>query len=614
MDSGARSSTTGNTLPADCGAETRSVLPRPATLLLHRAVLETSVIALLAFCLFFAGTADNPLIGRDEARFAQAAREMLARGEVVVPTFGGINRYHKPILVYWCTIASYAVCGVNERAARLPSNLAAAATVALLAWWARRRWGPGAGLLAGGLLAITLTFHVQAKACTADLVMVLPAVAALLALEAIACGSGRSVHALFFWLGMALAVLAKGPVAPAFALFALVGMWAVGRRWRWWEAGSLAALSLLGWWRLGPVVLSVPIAWSLLESIRDRTLGPRLIATRWWWGVPLFLLVTAPWTAAAWIATDGEFFRVAVGRHVVERSMTALESHGGFPGFYVVTGLIAVFPLFAFLPNAVAALRREAAGEPALRYRLGWLLGPLFMLELLGTKLVHYWMLAYPAAVLLVVEWATSARGERHLAGRWSRALLGLGGLVLAIVPGVLAHRLQLPELMPWAVLAGGLLTAGVVAAVVARDPRRRLVLAMAASAVYLAALMVLFLPRVGPFLAAPRAAERALELRRDDESLVVFKVRDDELFFYLPLDVVNCRSDACLARYLSSGRQTVVLARAEELERLRRERSAPPVRVAGRVRGIDLGRVEWVDLVVFRPRMPGATDVGKYR
>ena len=98
---------------------------------------EVAVAGAMAFVLFFIGTAQVPLIPRDEARFAEAAREMLARGDLVVPTFAGVNRYDKPILIYWCVSASYFVFGVNERAARLPSNITGAMTVLLLAWTAR---------------------------------------------------------------------------------------------------------------------------------------------------------------------------------------------------------------------------------------------------------------------------------------------------------------------------------------------------------------------------------------------------------------------------------------------------------------------------------------------
>ena len=130
---------------------------------------ETVLAGLLAFCLFFVGSGAVPILGRDEARFAQAAREMVANQAYVVPSFAGAPRYDKPILIYWCTMASYQVFGVSERSARLPSNIAAALSVALLAGWARRRWGQGAGLLAALLFASTLVFHIQARACTADL-------------------------------------------------------------------------------------------------------------------------------------------------------------------------------------------------------------------------------------------------------------------------------------------------------------------------------------------------------------------------------------------------------------------------------------------------------------
>jgi 4-amino-4-deoxy-L-arabinose transferase-like glycosyltransferase len=96
---------------------------------------------------------------------------MLDRGDLVVPTFAGQDRYHKPILHYWCTMASYTVLGANERAARLPSNLAGALVVALLAMTARRRFGAGSGLLAGLLLAVTPVVWIEAKACTADMVV-----------------------------------------------------------------------------------------------------------------------------------------------------------------------------------------------------------------------------------------------------------------------------------------------------------------------------------------------------------------------------------------------------------------------------------------------------------
>ncbi len=568
---------------------------------------EAVLAGLLAFLLFFAGTGATPLIGRDEPRFAEAAREMLARGDLVVPTFGGVNRYDKPILIYWCTMASYALFGVNERAARLPSNLAGTLTILLLAWWARRRFGPGMGLLAGMLLAVTLTYHLESRACTADLVMLLPTVAALLALERLAVTEEPSPWAaLVFWVGMALALLAKGPVGPAFAIFTALGLWALGRPWNRWEAGAMALFTVAGWYRAGPKVLVIPLVWALAETLRSARGRRALARLRWQWGLPLLLALTAPWTVAALRATDGEFFRVGVGKHVVARSMTALESHGGFPGFYLATGLLAAFPLFAFLAPAVAGRWRELREDATLRFLLAWLVGPLLMLELVETKLVHYWMLSYPAGALLVAAWLASRPGPSGRFDRAGRILLVLGGLPVAAVGVGLALHFGIGRLLLPGAVAGVLLLAGIVAAVTLRDARRRVTAAVVGTALFLVALLGWYLPILGTELVGPRAVERLREVRRPGEGVVIYKARDDQLFFYLPLDAVNCRPKECLADEIASGRPFLGIARLKDLRKFQELFPDRPVELVETVRGLDLGHGRWTGMALFRPAGAG--------
>lgn len=555
---------------------------------------------LLALGVLLVGNGSIPLIGRDEPRFAEAAREMLARGELVVPTFGGLPRYDKPILIYWCTAASYAVLGVNEAVARLPSNLAGALVVALVAASARRRWGPGAGLLAGGLLLATLTFHVQARACTADLVMLLPTTAAMLALERLAAGDGNRLYAVVLWLGLGVSTLAKGPVGPAVAVAAGVALWALGRSWRRWELAAVAALVALGWWRLGPLVLALPVTAAAVGALRSDPARAALARLRWWWGAPLAAAVVAPWAHAAFLATDGAFFRVGVGRHVVARSLTALESHGGFPGFYLLTGLVAALPWFPLLLPAV----RRFWGEAQHRFLLAWLLGPLVLLELVETKLVHYWMPSYPAGVLLVVGWAvTTPRGVLAV-GRGVRAALVAGGLLAAAVPLAVALRLELGGAVAAAAAASAplVLAVGWAAVAVGRRPARSLWVLVAGAGSFVLILLTAFLPAIAPHLVGPKAAARALQLRRPGEPLLVYKARDDELFFELPLGAVNCRSRDGLADRLRAGGSFLGVARAADLESFRGEHPDLGAEVVELVEGVDFGRVRWTRAALFRP------------
>jgi len=559
---------------------------------------EVATAAVLAFVLFFVGTADVPLIPRDEARFAEAAREMMARGDAVVPTFGGANRYDKPILIYWCVWASYAVLGIDERAARLPSNVAGALTVMLLAWTARRRWGPGAGLVAGLLLATTVAFHVQCRACTADLVMMLPTLAAMLALERIWAGESDWRHALVLWTGLALALLAKGPVGPAFVLFTGVALWALGRSWRRWEVIAAVALVVAGWWRLGVGVLAVPVLVAAVDTLRSSQARQGLARLRWTWGVPLLLGIVLPWALAANAATGGEFWQVGVGRHVVERTVSPLESHGGFPGFYLITACVAAFPWFPLVGAGVRAAWREHRH----RFLVAWLLGPLLLVELVATKLVHYWMLSYPAGVLLVVGWLWNE--ERRPPGRMGRVVLAFAAVILAALPIAVSLIYDLDKLLLMAVVvAVPVLVGGVWAATrVGRQPVRAVVGLVVGSALYLVLLLAGFLPELSRHFAGPRAASRTLELQRPDEQIVVYKARDDELFFYLPLDIINCRPRTCLAEMVLGGRVFLGVARVDDLDEFREEFPALGIEEVERVRGVDLGHGRWTELTLFRP------------
>jgi len=83
-------------------------------------------------------TGELPLIDRDEGRYAEGAREMLASGDWLVPRLFGVPYLEKPPLFFWLTAASCGLVGVGELGARLVSAIAAAAGCSsaqlVLAW------------------------------------------------------------------------------------------------------------------------------------------------------------------------------------------------------------------------------------------------------------------------------------------------------------------------------------------------------------------------------------------------------------------------------------------------------------------------------------------------
>src|SRR5256884_3497989 len=79
-----------------------------------------------------------PLIGPDEPRYAEVAREMNVRGDMVTPTLGGHTWFEKPALLYWMMIGSYRLFGVSEWAARLGPALCGLFKFYLIYWMGGR--------------------------------------------------------------------------------------------------------------------------------------------------------------------------------------------------------------------------------------------------------------------------------------------------------------------------------------------------------------------------------------------------------------------------------------------------------------------------------------------
>ncbi len=105
---------------------------------------RTDSLLLAGFCafLFFYGLGQFGLIGADEPRYAQVAREMLERHDWITPVLGGQPWLEKPPLYYWQAMLAYTIFGVSDWAARLPSAFDATLLV-LAVYFFLRRFRPG---------------------------------------------------------------------------------------------------------------------------------------------------------------------------------------------------------------------------------------------------------------------------------------------------------------------------------------------------------------------------------------------------------------------------------------------------------------------------------------
>ena len=356
--------------------------------------------AILFFaCVLFhiLGTSTLPLIDRDEPRFAEASREMIERGNYIVPYFDNQLRLDKPPLTYWAQVASYHIFGENDFAARFPSAIAATLTALLIFVWGRRLGGEKLGWWAAIIFTLSLQTFVHAKAAVADMWLVL-------------------FMTLAHWAGYELF---QRPMSNAQRPTLYQGAAVSRPPWAIWKSPFLVFYLALA---LG-FLAKGPIAWTPLLTV-----AVVIIYTRDWQmlrrfkfvgGILVTLLAVALWGIPALIQTHGEFFSIGIGRHVIDRSLTTMEGHGAsslgvyvlLVPFYFVTVFVSFFPWSIKLPWLTKTLwhRRDRTDDYLL---IGT--GIIFVIfTLVSTKLPHYTLPAFPLlALLLARHWHQRAAIE----------------------------------------------------------------------------------------------------------------------------------------------------------------------------------------------------------
>jgi 4-amino-4-deoxy-L-arabinose transferase-like glycosyltransferase len=382
--------------------------PRPTS------SLRTDWLLLLGFCLFlfFFGLSYFGLIGADEPRYAQVAREMFERHDWVTPTLAGKAWLEKPALYYWQAMLAYAIFGVSDWAARIPSALDASLMVIGI-YLFLRRFRTGSEIDGALMTASSAAVVGFARAASTD--MPLAAAFTLAMLAWYAWFEKRSkLHLTLFWIFVGLGMLAKGPVAPVLAAV-IIGLFAVARR----------DYSLF--WR-----------------------------TLWFPGLLIFCALALPWYVAVQVKNP-EFLRVFLLQHNLARFGTNLYHHKEPFWFYLPVALLGLVPWTVFAMAGAWEFARvwwnermaTFESEDALQaFLLIWLIVPVLFFSISQSKLPGYILPALPAATILVALYARNHLEE----DRPNSFILILHSIVAAtsIVAALMIQYLVLQHRLPW--------------------------------------------------------------------------------------------------------------------------------------------------------------------
>ena len=337
--------------------------------------------ALTIFVYFFGLTV--PLVGPDEPRYAEVAREMFARGDWITPTLGGANWFEKPALLYWLEIVSYHIFGVNEFAARFGSALCGLGTIFSL-WIIGKFVGMKTGDFANWLALIaasTLGIIVFSRGASFDIIVTFPITASLagfIVYDSIERRPKLALFCFYFFIGVAL--LAKGLIGLVFP-FGIVALFFILSR-RWPRRDFL--LSLL-------------------------------------WGVPLLIIVASTWYVPMYLRHGYTFIdEFIIQQHFQRFTSNKYQHPQPFYFFFWVLPLMTIpwIPFFFVaiwksIGSLASKIRSEqatkepvdnATGENLRLFAWAWLLVPLVFFSFSGSKLPGYILPAVPAAILLLAE------------------------------------------------------------------------------------------------------------------------------------------------------------------------------------------------------------------
>jgi 4-amino-4-deoxy-L-arabinose transferase-like glycosyltransferase len=388
----------------------------------HDTSLKWTVAVILAAALvYLVGNWSVSLWDRDEPRYAQTSRQMLASGDWVVPKLLDEPREKKPVFIYWCQAAAMAVFGRHEVfAARLPSVVGMTLTLIVLATVLSRTIGPRRALWTTFIFATSALTIIVAKLCITDGVLIPFIVVAQLCLYALWSGARGWPIVLACALAVGCGLLTKGPVVPAVMLMTLLALGGL----RWMDRRTRA---------LTPAV--------------SRTTGRGSIgsaASKWLVGIFIALGIYTTWGIPIEKRLPGYHVRT-IKAEVLDRAAKPQEGHKGPPGYYLLTIWGTYFPWSLLLPaTLISAWKRRHI--PQIRFALAAVIGPWVMFEIVQTKLFHYALPMFPPLAFLTADMLIRAARKRWFGDRiflsvvlgWGAivALIGLGPLLATVLFG----------------------------------------------------------------------------------------------------------------------------------------------------------------------------------
>lgn len=355
--------------------------------------LRWEIVAALSaiFCIRLVTLPLYPLLDKTEARYAQIAQLMLQSRNWITPLIEpGVPFLAKPVLSVWLTAISFQTFGINDFAARLPSFLILIATTWMVFSLGRScRDAETGGVAACVFSSTALGFYFGGTVMT-DPALLLGVTLAMYGFwSALAQPTAHRIYGYLLFIGMAVGVLAKGPIGFVLPGISIAAFVAYQRNWK-------------QVWRKLP----------------------------WFKGTALAVLLVVPWYVLAEMRSPGFLHYFIIGEHF-ERFVTPhWEGSLYEPGRPHAKGTIVLYFLIAALPwVAVFAismlkgsrrggwLNKQALSTPWTSFLLCWLFGAIALFFFASNILLSYAATSIPPFALLTAQALPSSLNRKKVIG-----------------------------------------------------------------------------------------------------------------------------------------------------------------------------------------------------
>lgn len=336
---------------------------------------ELIILLLLSSSLFFSSINSLPVLDRDEARYVQSSKQMVESNNYLSIKFQEDYRSKKPIGIYWLqaitinlladvkqvTNFKYEVLNDDVWKYRIVSALAVLFSVLLLYLSGKKIITSKASFYSSLILAASLLVIAEAHIAKTDSILLFLSTIIFITLFKYykQIGDKNIMNFMILWVSMGLSVLIKGPVL--IVLF----------------SSSIMLISLLG------------------KNIRW------IKNTKPFLGILLVILISVPWFFFMPSEEQRNFLQESFFHDFLGKVRSVQESHGGFPGYYLIGLLFFFFPFSIFFIPLIHFLKISIRDKNIV-FLLCWILPTLIIMELIPTKLPHYILPIYPAIAVLM--------------------------------------------------------------------------------------------------------------------------------------------------------------------------------------------------------------------